>query len=216
MRALGTSGEHMRKRLAITLYAALAATAAGSSETDGPFGYVMGSPISAYEGCKPTSQTGEYECGSPPRPHPDAVAYFVKAYPETGICLVRAITQATDTDPGGEAIRSRMEELGGQISERYGSFRRTDEIRPSSTLKDPNQWAMSVLKGDRTFSFTWAAGSSASLKNGIRTITLGPIISHGDQDPTFVDLAFEIFVNVEFENYERCKAQDRQTKAKAF
>src|SRR3954452_2089047 len=142
MRALGTSGEHMRKRLAITLYAALAVTAAASSEADGPFGYVMGRPISAYEGCKPTSQTGEYECGSPPRPHPDAVAYFVKAYPETGICLVRAITQATDTDPGGEAIQSRMEDLGSQITERYGSLRRTDEIRPSSIWKKPDSWAM--------------------------------------------------------------------------
>jgi hypothetical protein len=211
-----TSGEQMSKRLAITLYAALAATAAGSSETDGPFGYVMGSPVSAYEGCKPTSQTGEYECGSPPRPHPDAVAYFVKAYPEAGICSVRAITQAMNTDPGGEAIRSRMEDLGSQITERYGSFRRTDEIRPSSTWKEPNSWVMSILKGDRTFYFIWDSGSKASLKNGIRSITLGPTISHSDKDPIFADLAFEIFVNVEFENYERCKEQDRQTKAKAF
>src|SRR4051794_16723038 len=167
-----TSGEQMSKRLAITLYAALAATAAGSSETDGPFGYVMGSPISAYEGCKPTSQMGEYECGSPPRPHPDAVAYFVKAYPETGICSVRAVTQAMHTDPGGDTVRSRMEELGSQIAERYGSFRRTDEIRPSSTLNDPNQWAMSILKGDRIFSFVWDAGSKASLKYGTSSIIL--------------------------------------------
>jgi hypothetical protein len=121
-----------------------------------------------------------------------------------------------NTDPGGDTVRSRMEELGSQIAERYGSFRRKDEIRPSSTLKDPDQWAMSILKGDRRFSFVWDAGSKASLKNGTSSITLGPTISLNDRNSTPADFEFEVFVNVEFENFERCKERDRQTKAKAF
>ena len=131
------------------------------SQAPGPFGVMMGTPISKYSACeKHPQQLGWYTCTSLPKSHASFEMYYIQATPKMGVCFVKAIGKDINRDARGVRTRAEIERLAAQIAQTYGPHTRIrDSVSPRSDLKAADQWMAGVDKDERTYSYDWADGN---------------------------------------------------------
>lgn len=183
--------------------------ASAQTPKDGPFGVVMGEAISTYNDCKPSDLPGIYECTSLPRPHPDFLAYIVKAIDGAGICSVKAATRDIISNGYGDPIRTAADDIAAQISQKYGRSEKYDFLMSQSIWKRPNDWLTGISKSERFYSYLWSKGSKARLRDDIQTIS----VSAKSSDSTRSGWIFVVFI---FTNINKCDDILRDMKAAAF
>ena len=115
--------------------------AATPSLADGPFGVTMGQDPGLLKECKPrTERPGWYICSALPRTHPDMEAYQVQAFPETGVCFVKAIGKDIQINPFGTSLKAKVDSLEAQVAETYGRSQKRDFLRSGSVWKEAAEW----------------------------------------------------------------------------
>ena len=175
---------------------------------DGPFGVTMGSDIDSYKDCKPTKQTGYFECSALPRSHPDMQKYIIQAMPGIGVCFIRALTGEIETGAHGIELRQRTDDLMEQIAKTYGASKKTDLLMPGSIWKESNHWVMAVLKKDRIYGYDWSPKTKAKLKDGLTAIRVAAVAT----GPT----SGRVEVEFHSEKTKRCRQAEQEAKARAF
>jgi hypothetical protein len=159
---------------------------------DGPFGITMGSDVAGFD-CTELLSPGVYRCRSVPRPRAGVASYTVQYHRSTGICWVKAIGQDFPTDRSGQPVRAAVDQLAQQISQVYGPARKSDYLLPGSSWAGPENWAQSMIQGERFYAYAWDA---ANLKDHV---------VHVDVRTNFRDLgtAYAI-VEFRFANADKC------------
>lgn len=121
---------------------------------DGPFGITMGSDVAGFD-CTELLSPGIYRCRSVPRPATDVASYTVQYHRTTGICWVKAIGQDFPADRSGKAVRGALDQLAVRLSQSYGPAEKSDRLLPGSSWARPDDWAQSMLQGERFYSYAW-------------------------------------------------------------
>lgn len=169
---------------------------------EGPFGVTMGTPIASYPTCvKVADQPGFYKCASVPKPHPAFEAYVLQAFPETGVCYIKAIGKNISDGGSGVQTKLAMAELSGQITAKYGTAPKLYDFNNSGTFDEPQYWVLSLKEKSRTYGDMWTFAPPT--ETGVATITLSAVAL--DTSTTFIAAEFE------FSNNTRC---DKIVKAK--
>lgn len=123
------------------------------AQEDGPFGFIIGDPISDYE-C-------EYRAGiaylcKPPKSHVDFDSFYILATPQEGICIIKAASREVSTSGFGIEIRTLADAIAAQISRTYGNpTKRFDRLLPGSIWDGARDWMMAINRGDRIYAHYW-------------------------------------------------------------
>ena len=76
---------------------------------DGPFGLRIGQPISDLSYAETGGEAGVYSLTSVPKPMAEIDTYAVVAFPDTGICEIRAASKDFDSDAYGVNVKAAIE-----------------------------------------------------------------------------------------------------------
>lgn len=181
-----------------------------TSLPDGPFGIAKGTSLDQLENPTNTSP-GLFKLKSAPRPYPNIEFYVVKNTPSQGTCFIRAVSNDIASDSFGNAIRSAMDSVKGDLSERYGKPTESfDFLQSGSIWNEPEDWLTGLSKEERTYAYFWRRPKNgADPKIWRETETIGLVASAGSQAGWFS-------IQYDFDNVELCDAELKKDAAKAL
>lgn len=117
--------------------------------------------------------TYTYSVDQVPRPHPDFESYILVVAPDSGLCQIRAVGKAIDTNVFGEQLMAHFLELIMQLGSNYGTFEATDfDVKEGSIWDEPEDFMMGLLENDRVIRSVWMEEHDSRLQNDIEEITL--------------------------------------------
>lgn len=160
-----------------------------------PFGVEPGAQASKYGG-----DDQEFGQGfKPPKPHPDFSSYIMQSTTETGICLLRAETEAATA----EDVKKKFHEIHTQLEYRYGKA----EISETFYLfgVDDDEWVKHLGRGDSHYQVSWKIKKTD--ENGTDDDEILLLISpSGDFINPYSSKNLQISLQYTFSNYKRCRA----------
>ncbi|GAA1915436.1 hypothetical protein [Nocardioides marmoribigeumensis] len=108
----------------------------------------------------------------PPRPHPAFATYLVQIDKRGEVVWVKGISREFDDDAYGYQIRSKVDEVAGQVRRRYGFGSQKDFLYADSIWDEPRDWEMSMRQNERVYSYVWDH-TCANLPDQLATVYLG-------------------------------------------
>jgi hypothetical protein len=139
------------------------------AQTEGPFGFIIGTSIDAYD-CEDSGSSGLYNCRAN-NPHPAFEAYGVKASPSHGICWIKAVGIDISDSGRGSSTKSKTDEIAAQIASAYGDWTGTyDFLSVGSIWDESDEWLMGIVQKDRYYAFTWGVDDGFQPQKNITSI----------------------------------------------
>jgi hypothetical protein len=177
---------------------------AGTVRADGPFGITIGSDVASL-GCEKLLSPGFYRCKSVPRPLKDFASYTVEYHKSTGICRVKGIGRDIQTNKFGDPIRDIADDFARQIEHTYGGAQKIDRLVSGSSWTGNENWIMSMLQGERLYSYTWEGSKMKNRMEHIR-VTL---------NPRTLNIAY-VVAEFQFENVKECEKRIKDESVDPF
>lgn len=172
----------------------------------GPFGFEQGALPADY-GCVKSKSEGVYTCDAP-KPHPAFETYVVQAEEAVGICWVKGIGLTIATSGSGTSLRSKAEEIAGQIASTYGKYTDTSNTVTIGSIWDKYEdWTMASLKQELIYFFQWKLTGAKQLNN-VETIFVSAKASGKNEGYPIVEFAFT--------NEAKCEAAKKKREAGSF
>ena len=106
-----------------------------------------------------------------PTPNPDFEVYLGLIRPDTGLCEVRAVGQATNSDPGGTAIRHAFHNNVAMLHKLFGPYDLVDTSRPGSEV-EPGHWMSGLHTGETLLLAEWSRANDSRLEDNLEKILL--------------------------------------------
>ncbi len=106
-----------------------------------------------------------------PTPNPDFELYLGLIRPNTGLCEVRAVGQATNSDPGGTAIRHAFHNNVAMLHKLFGPYDLVDTTKPGSEV-GPGHWMSGLHAGETQLLAEWSRASDSRLEHDLEKILL--------------------------------------------
>lgn len=120
-----------------------------------PFGLKMGMSIDQIDPDAIEAKPGIYIVTKVPKPHSAFDRYVVRVGPETGLFWIKALGGNLDTDSFGIDLRFQFYKMKEKLEKVYGECVIRDELFHGSIWNDPNDFMMSLLKGERILACLW-------------------------------------------------------------
>lgn len=132
---------------------------------DGPFGVAQGARLTDFKDPTPIEGApGYYKIPQVPQPYPGMEMYSIQATNEHGVCMVKALGANMSSDSFGSNLKSAADKLHDDVEERYGKSKKLDFLMPGSIWSDPQDWMMSLFKGERHYAYLWEKPANADEK----------------------------------------------------
>lgn len=163
---------------------------------DAAFGIEYGGELP--NNARETETAGYYRVPSPPKPHSLFEGYAVHYTPETGVCMIYAFSKTFENDKYGTKAKEKYNSLGVSLKKKYGpNGDKWEELKASALWKDPDEFAQSLVTGDRNHSrwFKPAAGSNSEfdyIEINIEAL---------DSSKTYITLRYQ-----NYELFDKCRA----------
>lgn len=154
--------------IAAVLFAAAGAHAAPPSGGRDAFGVAMGAPIGEVPGAK-AFKPGWYNVPAPPSPDPRFAKVAVQAFPQTGVCVVQAVSPEITGDPAGARVRQAIDRLANDFSDAYGQPQKLD-VCSKSAVCAPDLWGEDLQTGDRRYGYRWEMHGAPA--NSVREVSV--------------------------------------------
>lgn len=174
---------------------------------DGPFGLAMGQPMAELK----FDQSEDVEPSQPrilssvPRPMSEIELYAALAFPETGLCEIRAVSKTYDADAYGYNIRPAMDALAVALDGKYGKSKKIDQC----VRYDNCQFFQMGLKdGTKRYAYEWSKSTGANLPESIESISMFAMAGE------FNDTVFRI--DYRSSNRKGCDAAVQKIKAQSL
>lgn len=146
-----------------------------SNVVAGPFGLEMGMSLNDLRRVAnptPGKQPNVWHLTKVPVPHDAFEFYSVNLAPGVGICSITAYGQTVKTSVYGDTIRREFSSLEDALTEKYGKNRKFDFLRKGSIWKEPNDWMMGLLKGERNLTAFWGPENGSKMSDEVVSIQL--------------------------------------------
>ena len=116
-------------------------------------------------------QTELYLLPRVPVPNPDFELYLGLIPPETGLCEVRAVGQAINSDPGGTAIRHAFHNNVAMLHKLFGPYDLVDTSATDPEV-EPANWMTGLHQGGTRLLAKWSRARDSQLGNDLEKILL--------------------------------------------
>lgn len=150
----------------------------GSSENykqnkyeDGPFGIAMNNPIPDYIDTDKI-ENNIFSVKDPPKLHPDFEEIILVAYPDTGICTIRAIGRNLGNDGSGTLIRSKVDALVAALETKYGKGKKADLCLGGDIACTSDFWMMTLTSNERAYATSWETQNDEMKRLGIGSLVV--------------------------------------------
>lgn len=183
-------------------------TSINARADDGPFGFKMGSNPTEYAGCNLLKTNGYYLCNTAPKAHSAFGEYVLLAADGFGICWVKGLGVKFSADAFGVVVKSKVNEISGQVSAKYGPGKLTDLLLSGSIWKEPKYWMVGLLKNERIYGTKWEDTDKLRDFPDIGSIFVGPVASSSD--------TASIVVEFYGKNFESCKVAASKNDSSKF
>lgn len=170
------------------------------------FGIAEGTPLKDLKVIKENGN-GRYRI-EPNIPRSEFDQYYVIISPKTGVCKIVGAGVTQDNDAYGTKTKSTFNEISKEIDLKYGPSAKYDFLNSGSIWNQQREWAMSILKNERTLTRFWTQKNKSKLPVGVRVIELE--VDAETQDKTYIRLSFE------FDSYDKCANEINEAGSKAF
>lgn len=141
-----------------------------------PFGLRMGDSVSQVRArgilLQPTSIRYTYNTESLPEGNVRFDGYTLIIAPRSGLCSVIGWKHGIIDTPAGNATRVEYDSLFRALTAKYGDSRSYDFLSSGSILDKPDQWMISLKKGERVMRSEWSEKRGSLLPQNLRTILL--------------------------------------------
>jgi hypothetical protein len=145
-----------------------AAPAGQAVEHDGPFGIVMGEPLTDLGPVKLIAP-GQYHVLAPTRPNGIFNFVSVFAFPDLGVCRIVAVTPSIAFDTDGNKTKTIVDGVAETLKQKYGGYNKTDVCNSDVMCKD--YWVDQINKHDAEYRYTWDLSKTTG-PDGVSTISL--------------------------------------------
>lgn len=146
-------------------------SATPSMEALRPFGFRFGTPRKELERFVSVPEVGGvYATTRAPEPHPDFKTYLLVADDSVGLCKVGAHSVPITINPFGEQVKRRFREFKEDLVERYGKGEHIDMLTPGSIWDEPRDWAMAMVKEERSVLSLWSKANGDRLPPNIANL----------------------------------------------
>lgn len=177
---------------------------AKSAGGNGPFGIVMGTPLTQLDkdGTR-DAETGLTVLSTVPTPSSQFPGIAVISYPETGICEIRAMSREFDSDSYITAATAFADEVAGALESRYGKGKLDDGC---SGYACRNEYKIQEIEsGARWYNYKWESTASRLFENHVKSIALW--VNHTEFNNSQVRLDYV------FDNEAACASASKKAKA---
>lgn len=163
---------------------------------EGPFGLEVGLTKKNIEDMtgielKPVADSPElYSATSLPKQNGDFELYGLVISPKAGLCEIRAVGKSIDTDSYGIALKTKYNELNDSLNSIYGDSKKTDFLLSGSIWKEPQDWMMSLLKGERYLTAAWGDSKQSPLKNNLQAVNVEARANSSDKGYVYLQYTF--------------------------
>ena len=106
-----------------------------------------------------------------PTPNPDFEFYLGLIPAETGLCEVRAVGPAINSDPGGTAIRHAFHNNVAMLHKLFGPYDLVDTNAAGPEV-EPANWLIGLYKGETRLLAEWSRAKDSRLGNDLEKILL--------------------------------------------
>ena len=177
----------------------------------GPFGLDIGKSLDHYPGTtftKMKNSNVKYTVENIPTPNKTMELYMVHATEESGICFIKAVSVDITTSAYGSALKTKYNSIVNSLDSKYGATHKkeaTDHLSYGSIWDEPNDYMMSLLKGERYAFISWKAKDKA---NPIESIYL----AQAALDTETGYFSIEYYGN----NKEICDAEENKSDSEGF
>lgn len=192
-------------------YIIAAATFVVANAIAGPFGLSQGMSLAEVQKQGPfalvPSEQFLYRTTTIANGHQDFKRYTAVITPETGLCRIRASGRDITTSVYGSELLRKHQELVDALTEKYGKpSNKFDYLKAGSIWKDPNDWMLALLRGERVLKWFWTDKEGSKLPDSLDGIS---VTAHAlSQNEGYIELAYD------FKNVTRC-SELRATKKNA-
>ncbi|CAM7037814.1 hypothetical protein [Enterobacter roggenkampii] len=163
---------------------------------DGPFGLQAGLTKKNIE-----DMTGEvlkpvdgkvnlYMLSATPKKNPDFESFGLLISPKAGLCQIRALGKDINSDSYGFALKSKFDEISNTLKSIYGDGKKTDFLLSGSIWKDPNDWMMGLVKGERVLMMEWKGKNEVMEKNEISEVGMDVRANNSSSGYVFLQYTF--------------------------
>jgi hypothetical protein len=126
---------------------------------DGPFGILMGEPLSDLGPVRKTD-SGDYEVLAPPKPNPAFSFVFVKAFPGLGVCMIIAVGPPRNFDTDGIVARQDLDGIAETLSQKYGAYAAKKDFCDDSQESCSRYWVAEDHDGKAMYAYHWDLSAS--------------------------------------------------------
>ena len=162
-----------------------------------PFGIAEGTPTTQLQ---IEEDRGDYfYIIKPPKTHSNFEAYTALSTPEQGVCRLSGLGFTLENDAYGNRARDLFQFLTDQLSSKYGKSKIFDYLRVGSIWREPQEWAISINKNERSYNRYWDKEEKSTLSSGLRSVTLSTKAL--DSNRTYIVITYE------FDNIDKCMAK---------
>lgn len=132
-----------------------------SGKNKGPFGFDIGmtyEEVKAACGGKEPEHIGDERYSvKPKKSHPLFEEYIVWISDSVGVYYVKGISREISTSGYGNEVKSEFNSLVNTLEKKYGTFVKTNKVKPDYYWKDEQYWTRSIRDGARTYYASWIA-----------------------------------------------------------
>lgn len=140
----------------------------------GPFGLEMGMSHQVITADAEEIAPNVYRKNELPKKSTLFEIYIVQSTSETGLCYLKGVGKDIRVNDFGSAMRSEFEGLVRLLERKYGTPQKQyDFVRDGSIGDDPEDFMMSLYKGDRFLAALWENSEAQSLPDSLQTIGVG-------------------------------------------
>src|SRR5262245_10886718 len=131
-----------------------------SPDAQGPFGLRAGMTLQELKELVPDLKADSksptlYSVERLPNGHPKFDLYLMTISPTVGLCKLSAGTAKVEMNDFGTQLKEAFRSVVEPIRQKYGNSKDYDFLRAGSIWKDPNDWAMGLLKEERVLASVW-------------------------------------------------------------
>lgn len=195
-----------KSALALTLLlSANVAVQAQEAKWDGPFGLKEGLSRAEIEKIVKIHKVPTplfFATEKLPIPHPAFSWYALTISESVGLCAILAVGPTEPSDAFGDKLRQSFDALKDPLTSRYGKpTRAIDGVRPGSIWRDPQDFMMGMLKGERKLSAIWDTTKAKPLPSSLSQIAL---IAGAESSSTGA-----VSLHYTFSNNDKCEAEKK-------
>ncbi len=173
-----------------------------------PFGFDVGKHPKTYGFCKKMKKNSYWwNCASAPRPHSAFETYLLQYVEGVGICIIKGIGATIQNDSYGTSLRSKIDELHGQLAKKYGTGEKNDFLKTGSIWDKANEWTIAIEKNERLYAYVWRTKDGfRPVENVIRLVVAAQAVSRSG----YAAVEFHLASNT------ACEKKISEEEAKAF